>query len=225
MSDPVRLVLSVAFSSKWQEAAGLLATRGTVVSFSSGHPSELLAQCRRLAPCVLIAPDRLFDEVNSETLSQLIDYRRSVRVVVEYHRMDSRRAESLILMGCAGLLNWDATAEQAARAVFAVLDGELWLSRKAVSQTLQKLIYETRCHLTPRENQILGFLNKGLKNQEIANRLFISPQTVRWHLRSLYTKLGTHDRNAAAAEPSLRLRSTGHSRVEPAWSPTATQLP
>jgi DNA-binding NarL/FixJ family response regulator len=208
----------VDLSSKWQEVAELLGTRGTEVSVYGGPPSELLAHCRRLAPCVLVASDRLFEEVNSETLSQLIDYKRSVRVMVEYHRLDPLRAESLILMGCAGLLNRDATAEEAAHAVSTVLDGELWLSRKAISQTLQKLIYETRCHLTSRESQILGLLNKGLKNQEIADRLFISPQTVRWHLRSLYTKLGTHDRNAARAEPSHRVRSTGHSRVEQAWS-------
>jgi DNA-binding NarL/FixJ family response regulator len=102
-------------------------------------------------------------------------------------------------MGCVGLVSRDFTAEQAFRALSAVLDGELWLSRKTSSQTLLKLIREAKYHLTSRESQILSLLGEGLKNHEIAERLFISPQTVRWHLRSLYTKLGTHDRNSAAS--------------------------
>jgi DNA-binding NarL/FixJ family response regulator len=199
MSDPVRLVLSADLSSKWQDVARLLGANNAAVISYHGPPLELLAHCRRLAPCVLIAPENLFDQVNAETLSEAIDFGRSIRVLVEYQQEDPLRAERLIRMGCVGLVSRDLTAEQAFRALSAVLDGELWLSRKTSSQTLLKLIREAKYHLTSRESQILSLLGEGLKNHEIAERLFISPQTVRWHLRSLYTKLGTHDRNSAAS--------------------------
>src|SRR5579862_6678596 len=201
MSDPVRLVLSGDLSPKWQDVARLLALSQTAVSSYSGPPPQLLAHCRRLAPCVLVAPEGFFDQVNTETLSEAIDFGRSIRVVVEYQQEDPLRAERLIRLGCVGLLSRDITAEQALRAITAVLDGQLWLTRKTTSQTLQKLIREAKYHLTSRESQILNLLGEGLKNHEIAERLFISPQTVRWHLRSLYTKLGTHDRHTAAGSP------------------------
>jgi DNA-binding NarL/FixJ family response regulator len=199
MSDPVRLVLSGDLSSKWQDIARSLGADNVAVISYNGPPPELLTHCRRLAPCVLITPESLFDQVNAETFSEAIDFGRSIRVLVEYRQEDPLRAERLIRMGCVGLLSREIPAEQALRAITAVLDGELWLSRKTSSQALQKLIREARYHLTSRESQILSLLGEGLKNHEIAERLFISPQTVRWHLRSLYSKLGTHDRNTAAS--------------------------
>jgi DNA-binding NarL/FixJ family response regulator len=198
MSEPVRLVLSGDLSSKWQDVACLLVTRHAAVSSYNGSPSELLAHCRRLSPCVLVTPETFFEQIDPETFSQAVDFGRSIRVVVECQQEDPLRAEQFIRMGCAGLLPGNFTVEQALRAITAVLDGEIWLSRKTTSQTLQKLIREAKYRLTSRESQILSLLGKGLKNHEIAEQLFISPQTVRWHLRSLYNKLGTHDRNTAA---------------------------
>ena len=141
--------------------------------------------------------------MDAERFSEAIDFGRSIRVLVEYQQEDDLRAERLIRIGCAGLLSRDTTAEQALRAIGAVLDGELWISRKATSQTLQKLVREAKYRLTPRESQILGLVGKGLRNHEIAERLYVSPQTVRWHLRSIYSKLGTHDRNNAASSTSV----------------------
>jgi len=52
--------------------------------------------------------------------------------------------------------------------------------------------------LTRREKEILRLVGQGYKNQEIAEQLFISRETVRWHLRSLYPKIGVQDRLSAA---------------------------
>ena len=205
MSDSVRVVLSESLSPKWRDVALRLGAREAAVTTYNGPPKGLLAHCRRLAPCVLVAPDKFFDRVNSEEFCHAADFGRSVRVIVEVREDDPFRAEQLVRIGCAGLLSRDATVEQALRALDAVLDGELWLSRKMVSSTLRKLLCEAKHHLTYRESQILSLLSENLKNGEIARRLFISPETVRWHLRSLYNKLGTHDRaTIAVREPSER---------------------
>jgi DNA-binding CsgD family transcriptional regulator len=76
--------------------------------------------------------------------------------------------------------------------------------------------------LTAREIQVLRLVARGCRNQEIAEQLFISVETVRWHLRSLYGKLGVHDRLSAAVFasgleealwgkpfPSMALAATG----------------
>jgi DNA-binding CsgD family transcriptional regulator len=42
--------------------------------------------------------------------------------------------------------------------------------------------------LSRREHEVVGLLGQGLSNRSIAERLFISPETLRWHLRNLHSK-------------------------------------
>lgn len=51
--------------------------------------------------------------------------------------------------------------------------------------------------LTPSERKILEWLSTGLANKEIADRLKLSPGTVRWHLENIYEKLHVHSRTEA----------------------------
>ena len=54
--------------------------------------------------------------------------------------------------------------------------------------------------LTNRELEILSFLGRGLRNKEIAARLFISPETVKKHTSSIYRKLDSPNRQQAVAK-------------------------
>ena len=56
--------------------------------------------------------------------------------------------------------------------------------------------------LTIREREIIDLVSEGLTNDEIAQRLWISPGTVRRHLENIYAKLGVHTRTAAARAAS-----------------------
>lgn len=51
--------------------------------------------------------------------------------------------------------------------------------------------------LSPRENEILGLLAKGLRYKEIADQLFLSTETVRTHIRNIYEKLQVNSRTEA----------------------------
>jgi len=52
--------------------------------------------------------------------------------------------------------------------------------------------------LTPREIEVLGLLAEGLTNQEIAERLVVSPTTVKTHVQNILQKMGVSDRTQAA---------------------------
>jgi DNA-binding CsgD family transcriptional regulator len=56
-----------------------------------------------------------------------------------------------------------------------------------------------RRQLSPREREILGLLSEGLTGQAIAGRLFLSPETVRTHIRNATRKLGAKTRVHAVA--------------------------
>jgi LuxR family maltose regulon positive regulatory protein len=54
--------------------------------------------------------------------------------------------------------------------------------------------------LSERELEVLYHLAEGLTNQEIASRLFLSPNTVKAHTHNIYGKLGANNRTQAATK-------------------------
>ena len=64
----------------------------------------------------------------------------------------------------------------------------------ATGATTRKRRAATRDELTPQEWQIARLARDGLTNSEIGGRLFLSPRTVEWHLRKVFTKLGISSR-------------------------------
>ncbi len=96
--------------------------------------------------------------------------------------------------------------------IFAYLQKQTF-SRQAFRQALEDLIAsqaETNkpnldpalATLTSREREVLALLGRGVTNKEISDTLFISPNTVKRHLKSIFKKLNIHTRSAAAAKAS-----------------------
>ncbi|MGO9789553.1 MAG: helix-turn-helix transcriptional regulator [Solirubrobacteraceae bacterium] len=70
-------------------------------------------------------------------------------------------------------------------------DGEL----RATGETSRRREPSTLDQLTPQELQIAGLAASGLTNPEIASQLFLSPRTIEYHLRKVFTKLGIASRS------------------------------
>ncbi|MFD0312919.1 helix-turn-helix transcriptional regulator [Streptomyces flavalbus] len=64
----------------------------------------------------------------------------------------------------------------------------------ATGENVHQRVVDASSDLTPQENQIVRLVREGLTNPEIGARLFISPRTVEWHLRKIFTKLGVTSR-------------------------------
>ena len=64
----------------------------------------------------------------------------------------------------------------------------------ATGETVRKRTVETLDELTPQEGEIARLAADGRTNPEIGAQLFLSPRTVEWHLRKVFTKLGISSR-------------------------------
>lgn len=113
-------------------------------------------------------------------------------VVVVLEAPDRRRAAAALDAGARGVVALEAVAGTLAPAVVAAAAGLLVLPGSAQDAT-------QRPDLSSRERQVLGLLVMGLANAEIGRRLFLSESTVKYHLRSIYTKLGVKTRKEAAS--------------------------
>jgi DNA-binding CsgD family transcriptional regulator len=68
----------------------------------------------------------------------------------------------------------------------------------ATGERVRKRTVETRDELTEQERRIARLARDGLSNPEIGARLFLSPRTVEWHLRKVFSKLGIRSRRELA---------------------------
>ena len=64
---------------------------------------------------------------------------------------------------------------------------------QTTDQNQTNVSYNTN-HITPREIQILALMAQGIMNKEIAQRLNISTETVKKHLKNIYQKTGSHNK-------------------------------
>ncbi len=98
----------------------------------------------------------------------------------------------------------DARAQlQVAHELFETIGMEAFAERArgellATGERVRKRTADTRDELTPQERQIARLARGGLSNPEIGAQLFLSPRTVEWHLRKVFTKLGIHSRRELA---------------------------
>lgn len=172
-----------------------------VVRAGSTDSEGVLEECRNFLPCVLIFDSESISKVEPLLFARLVEYGRLIPVLALMNGDESPvRCESLLRMGCMGFLEADTPPWQIRRAVDAVAAGELWAPRALVSQMCRDyLSADDPRKLTGREEEILALLGQGRTNREIADALFITRETVRWHMRAIYAKLGVHDRSAAAS--------------------------
>lgn len=109
---------------------------------------------------------------------------------------------NLINAGARGYFDLNDASTQLPEAVRGIHKGEIWLPRDKMSSIMDRIISvvgrdlkeKTLDQLTPTEFQVLRLIGQGKSNDEIAELMFISKNTVRSHIKSIYAKLDTHSR-------------------------------
>ena len=154
-----------------------------------GGLEEMAGCCREVEANTLIVEGTAILAASPLQLKRLAPSSSGARVLsrVEYGKPPTEK--DLMMLGCFGCLSDEITLPELSKLLTAVSRGEMWFPRKLISQVLSELLAEHSSDpLSRREREILALLGQELSNKQIAERLFISQETLRWHLRNLYAK-------------------------------------
>jgi DNA-binding NarL/FixJ family response regulator len=156
-----------------------------------GWARALAARCRGLLASGEDA-EREFERALSLHAEgdRAFDRARTALVHGEFLRRERRRIEAREQL-------------RAALQVFEQLGAAAWAHRarvelRASGESARKRDPSTIDDLTPQELQIARFVAEGLSNKEVAAQLFLSPRTIEYHLRNVFTKLGITSRTQLA---------------------------
>ncbi|WP_155054019.1 LuxR C-terminal-related transcriptional regulator [Streptomyces blattellae] len=131
-----------------------------------------------------------------------------VRIVVLAEKDDPRRAALALQAGASGWVAKDCSLSRLLTVIRGVLRDETHLPPALLTGVLRELT-AARKHrteserlvesLTPREREVLRCMVAGLGRKAVAERLYLSPHTVRTHMQNVLGKLGVHSTLAAVA--------------------------
>ena len=112
-------------------------------------------------------------------------------------------------LGCCGIVHKDVPTSLIEKSVMKVHAGEIWLDSNTTAAVMRKFASPSdptapvgpngkapreRAQLSQREREIIILIAQGYKNKEIAEKMFITEQTVKNHLHNVFDKLGVSDR-------------------------------
>lgn len=161
------------------------------------HPDVVLMDIVFKGPMDGIEATRRIKEANPAT-----------KVVIMTAHDDERLLVEAVEAGASGFLGKDEAADEVLAAAKAAAEGEVLIDPSTLTRILHQVATEREARrdalalldeLTEREREVLQLLSEGMRNDDIARKLFISPQTVQTHVRNLLAKLGVHSKLEAVA--------------------------
>jgi DNA-binding NarL/FixJ family response regulator len=168
--------------------------------------AEAVRVCRQARPDVVLMDVRMPGTDGIEATRQLAGSHGPRILILTTFDLDQYVYDALCA-GASGFLLKDVTAERLFDAVRVVAAGDALLA-PGVTRRLISEFARLRpradaqsagllAGLTPRETQVLRLVAEGLTNQEIADRLVVTEETVKTHVSRILSKLGLRDRTQA----------------------------
>ena len=151
---------------------------------------------------VLLLEADLQNPDNIEIVSELLEKCPDTRILILAGDLEPSMCRTAIQMGVAGVFLQHQNCKSLYKAVEKVSAGEVWMDRMMIASALANIRQHNAdtaagagvSTLTHRELEIIELVCEGLRNQEIADRLFISEKTVRNHMASIFSKLDVSHR-------------------------------
>ncbi|MCC7107093.1 MAG: response regulator [Chloroflexi bacterium] len=179
-------------------ARALETERDFEVLGTSNTVKGALATLQRSAPDLVLAATSFIDGSGSDLIQALHQAAPDTRVVLMAADYQSSEALDGVAAGAQALLDNQTAFSQVAGALRRVAEGEIILPPAAVIQlvrrTRQPAPAQTTDQLTPREQEILQLLAEGIDGPDLADRLVVSPHTLRTHVKRILEKLDAHSK-------------------------------
>jgi DNA-binding NarL/FixJ family response regulator len=145
------------------------------------------------------------------TLQKLQTARNKTRVIVLTASDDKNEFVQAMKLGTSGIVLKQTATELLIKSIRKVHAGEIWLDSHTTAAVIRQFVANEepapavaplppvqrdreRSPLSQREREIVALVAQGFKNKEMAEKMFISEQTVKNHLHNIFDKLGVSDR-------------------------------
>jgi DNA-binding NarL/FixJ family response regulator len=172
-------------------------------------PQSAIDLCAELLPnVVLMDVDFKGDMSGIDATRKIKEISPATKVVIMTAHDADRLLVDAVEAGASGFLSKDDAAQELLAAAKAAADGEVLIDPETLARLLPQVARERELtrdalallrDLTDREREILSLLAQGMRNDDIAKQLYISPQTVQTHVRNILGKLRVHSKLEAVA--------------------------
>jgi two-component system, NarL family, nitrate/nitrite response regulator NarL len=171
----------------------------------AGTKEEVLTLASREQPDIILLDLYLGPENALEFMPELMAKAEDARIIILTGFRNREEHQRAVRLGAMGVVLKDTTPQLMLKSIERVHAGEVWLDRFLTSKLIVSLRGNSRDEkrqddesligkLTDREHEVIALVGEGLKNKQIADRLYISEVTVRHHLTSIFEKLKVSDR-------------------------------
>ncbi|QSJ18509.1 response regulator transcription factor [Nostoc sp. UHCC 0702] len=166
---------------------------------SASNLDELTREVEQLQPDVVLLDLSNNPQLVWEKLLLIQEQQYPLGMIVIVEELDSIDLEAALRSGVRGILPSTSTESEIVAAVEAIAFGLVVLHPDMIEllPMREKVLANPVQTLTPREIEVLGMLGFGLGNKAIAKRLHISEHTVKFHVSSIFQKLGVSTRTEA----------------------------
>ncbi|MFI6505782.1 response regulator [Nonomuraea typhae] len=199
VSGPLRVVVADDQALVRSGFGMILAADGIEVVAEAANGVQAVAAVRRTAPDVVLMDIRMPEMDGIEATRRIVSAAGARVLILTTYDLD-QYVYAALTAGASGFLLKDVTPEHLAAAVRLVRAGDALLAPAITRRLVERFtrpgaaVHRDLSDLTPRELEVLRLMAAGLSNAELADRLVLSPATVKTHVARILAKLDLRDR-------------------------------
>jgi two-component system, NarL family, response regulator LiaR len=173
------------FAYEWMELVGEAADGAEAVAFCAEHDVDIVLM------------DLMMPEMDgAEATRRIMASGKPLNIIILTNFSEKENVEQALKAGATSYLLKNVTPDELAQAIRAAHAGRPTLAPEATEVLINAVRQKPALgyDLTPREEEVLALLTKGLSNTEISAQLSISTTTTKFHLTNIFAKLGAKSR-------------------------------